>query len=136
VDRDSYKRRLERFSRGGRIFPGGDHESGNCGCARIITARFGGQIPGYYYAHNPTATVVETDGGHDFALTQDGFIVDPWLYHCYGGASVVDLMDRAEQTKAVRRYGPEENWQRVHSVPSVVPQPVRRERLERMPKAG
>ena len=38
MDRESHKRRLERFSRNERIFPGGEHESRNCtGCAQIIT---------------------------------------------------------------------------------------------------
>jgi hypothetical protein len=40
MDRESRKRRLDRFSRNEKIFPGGDHATGNCGaCARIITDR-------------------------------------------------------------------------------------------------
>jgi hypothetical protein len=55
MDRQSRKRRLERFSRNERIFPGGDHPTGNCtACARIITDRFGGKVVGYYHADNPT----------------------------------------------------------------------------------
>jgi hypothetical protein len=79
MDRDSHKRRLERFSRNERIFPGGEHETRNCtGCARIIADRFGGEVRGYYHAHNPTARVGESEGGRDFAITPDRFfLVDP-----------------------------------------------------------
>jgi hypothetical protein len=74
--------RLERFSRNERIFPGGDHETGHCtGCARIIVGRFGGEVRGYWHDDNPTAQVGETEGGHNFAVTADRFLVDPWLYH-------------------------------------------------------
>jgi hypothetical protein len=68
MDRTARKKRLERFSRSERIFPGGEHETGNCtACARIITQRFGGEVRGYYHADNPTARVGETQYGHDFA---------------------------------------------------------------------
>ena len=128
MDRESYRRRLERFSRSERIFPGGDHESRNCGgCARIITARFGGQILGYYHAHNPTATVGETEGGHDFAITPERILVDPWLFHYYGEAPVLDMTVAADCVVALMRYAPEENWQRVPSPPEFMPRPARRE---------
>jgi hypothetical protein len=117
MDRDSHKRRLERFSRSERIFPGGDHETRNCtACARIITDRFGGEVRGYYHAHNPSALIGESEGGHDFAITSDRFLVDPWLFHYYGESPVLDLNVGTEQAEAVARYGPEENWQRLPNV--------------------
>jgi len=72
--------RLERFARSERIFPGGDHPTGHCGaCARIIADRFGGEVRGYWHDDNPAASVGETEGGHDFAVTADRFLVEPWL---------------------------------------------------------
>jgi hypothetical protein len=121
MDRASRKHRLERFSRSERIFPGGDHPTGNCGaCARIITDRFGGKVVGSYHAENPSARVGETEYGHDFAITEDRFLVDPWLYHYYGDPPVLDLMEPAEQAEAAARYGQEENWQPLPSRASLV----------------
>jgi hypothetical protein len=117
MDRDSHRRRLERFSRSERIFPGGEHETRNCtACARIIVDRFGGEVRGYYHAHNPAALVGETEGGHDFAITSDKFLVDPWLFHYYGGSPVLDMTLPEDRAEALGRYGPEENWQRVPDV--------------------
>ena len=117
MDRESHKRRLDRFSRNVRIFPGREHETGNCtACARIITDRFGGEVRGYYHAHNPTAVVGEVEGGHDFAVTADRFLVDPWLFHYYGESPVLDMSVSEDRTEALARYGPEENWQRLPGV--------------------
>jgi hypothetical protein len=137
MDRDSHKRRLERFSRSERIFPGREHETGNCtACARIVADRFGGEVRGYYHAHNPTALVGETEGGHDFAVTSDRFLVDPWLFHYYGETPVLDLDVSAEQAEASARYGPEENWQRVPNLPRALPGQERKARLVRQANVG
>jgi hypothetical protein len=122
MDRDSHKRRIERSSRNARIFPGGEYETRNCtGCAQIIADRFGGEVRGYYHAHNSTARVGESEGGHDFAITTDRFLVDPWLYHYYGELPVLDLDVAADRAQASARYGPEENWQRVPNLPRAMP---------------
>jgi hypothetical protein len=114
MDRESHKRRLERFSRNEKIFPGGEHETRNCtACARVIADRFGGEVRGYYHAHNPMALVGETEGGHDFAVTSDQFLVDPWLFHYYGVSPVLDMANASDRAEALARYGPDENWQRV-----------------------
>lgn len=76
----------------------------------IITDRFGGKVVGYYHADNPTARVGETEYGHDFAVTEDRFLVDPWLYHYYGEGPVLDMDVAADRTEAAARYGPQENW--------------------------
>jgi hypothetical protein len=137
MDRDSHKRRLERFSRNERIFPGGEHETRNCtGCARIIAGRFGGEVRGYYHAHNPTAGVGESEGGHDFALTSDGFLVDAWLFHYYGANPVLDMRLAEDRAEALVRYGPEENWQRVPDVPRTMPGQASKARSILAAKAG
>jgi hypothetical protein len=121
MERDARKRRLERFSGNEKIFPGGGHPTGNCGaCARIITGRFGGKVVGYWHEDNPMARVGETEGGHDFAITEDSFLVDPWLCHYYGDSPVLDLTEPAGQAEATARYGPEEKWERVPDRTSLV----------------
>lgn len=137
MDRDSYKRRLERFSRNERIFPGREHETGSCaGCALVTANRVGGEVRGYYHAHNPTAQVGETEGGHDFAITPDRFLVDPWLFHYYGESPVLDMANPADQAEALARYGPEENWQRLPHVPKVAPKRIVSRRALPEAKAG
>jgi hypothetical protein len=112
MDRTVRKKRLERFSRSERIFPGGEHETGNCTArARIIARRFGGEVHGYYHADNPTARVGETEYGHDFAVTEDRFLVDPWLFHYYRERPVLDLEAAADRAEAAARYGPQTNWE-------------------------
>lgn len=103
---------LDRFARDANRFPGGEHETRNCtACAYLVVERFGGQVRGYYHAHNETASVGETEGGHDFAITPERFLVDPWVYQYYGVSPVLDLDDQADQAETLARYGPEENWQ-------------------------
>jgi hypothetical protein len=112
MDRDARKRWLERFSRSERIFPGGEDETGHCtACARIIVSRFGGEVRGYWHKDNPTARVGEVEGGHDFAVTADRFLVDPWLYHYYGEPPVLDMDAPADRAEAAARYGPQEKWE-------------------------
>jgi hypothetical protein len=111
MDREARKRRLDRFSRNERIFPGEEHATAHCGaCARIIVDRFGGQVRGYWHGENPTARVGEGEGGHDFAITEDRLLVDPWLFHYYGDSPVLDLTEPGGQVEALVRYGREENW--------------------------
>ena len=136
MDRGSRKRRLDRFSRNERLFPGGEHETRHCtGCARIIADRFGGEVRGYWHDDNPAARVGEVEGGHDFAITSDRVLVDPWLFHYYGESPVLDLNIPAERAESLARYGPEENWKRLPDVPVGPAQPAQRRFLP-TPHAG
>ncbi len=135
--RQARKRRLDRFSRNEKIFPGGAHETGNCtACARIITTRFGGEVRGYCHANNREARAGELEYGHDFAITADRFLVDPWLFHYYGDAPVLDLEVSADRAEALARYGPEENWERLPKLPRALPGQERKTRLGREANAG
>jgi hypothetical protein len=67
-------------------------------------------VRGYYHDDNPEARVGDTEGGHDFAVTTDRFLVDPWLYHYYGESPVLDMDVPADRAEVLARYGPEENW--------------------------
>ena len=137
MDRDSRKRRLDRFSRNERIFPGGEHETRNCsGCARIVADRFGGEVRGYYDADNPAARVGEVEGGHDFAITPDRLLVHPWLFHYYGESPVLDLSIPTDRAEALARYGPEEKWERLPDEPGTPAKPARRRRFLPTSNAG
>jgi hypothetical protein len=134
MDRDSRKRRLDRFSRNESTFPGGEHETGNCAaCARIITDRFGGEVRGYCHADNRAARAGEVEYGHGFAITPDRLLVDPWLFHYYGESPVLDLNIPTDQAEALARYGPEENWQLLPDAPET---PMRRRRFLPTSDAG
>jgi hypothetical protein len=74
-------------------------------------------VVGYYHADNPTARVGETEYGHDFAITEDRFLVDPWLFHYYGDSPVLDLDAPADRAEAVARYGPQEKWESLLELP-------------------
>src|SRR4051794_36425700 len=111
MDRTLRRRRLERFARSTRIFPGGDHATGNCAaCAHIICTRFGGEVRGYHHCDNQCARVGELESGHDFAVTTDHFLVDPWLFHYYGDSPVLDLTVPEDKEEARARYGSVEHW--------------------------
>jgi len=46
-------------------------------------------------------------------VTRDRFLVDPWLYHYYGEAPVLDLAVPAEQRETVARYVRRIKWERL-----------------------
>jgi hypothetical protein len=135
--RQILRERLECFARDAERFPGGPHETGGCtGCAYLVVEQFGGQVRGYFHAHNDTARVGETEGGHDFAITPEGFLVDAWVFHYYGEPPVLDLTHTRDRTEALVRYGPEENWQKLPDGPVLRGREVGREQPIRVLKAG
>ena len=71
-------------------------------------------IYGFGDDENPDSEIAQTCGGHDFALVDDRFIVDPWDVHYEGlhTSAVLDLQDPAETDKIAQLYGPRENWKR------------------------
>ena len=105
---------FDDFARDQERFLGGNHRAGNCTeCAYVVVEEFGGVVRGYFHAHNETAAVGQTEGGHDFAITSERFLVDPWLFHYYSESPVLDLDDPGDREEAMRRYGPDEHWQKL-----------------------
>jgi hypothetical protein len=104
MDRMSRKRLIELFSRSTQPFLSAGPAAE---CARIVVARFGGEVRGFQCVCNPAAGLGHD---HDFAITEDRFLVDPWLWRYQGDRPVLDLADTTEVSEAIRRYGPEENW--------------------------
>ena len=118
--RDSLREQLNRFARNACRFRFGPQQTDSCtGCAYLVVEHFGGQVRGYFYAHNETARIGETEGGHDFAITPEGFLVDAWIFHCCGEEPVLDLSAADDRAEAVARYGPDENWQKLPDGPVI-----------------
>jgi hypothetical protein len=135
--RHALRERLESFARDVERFPGGPLETGSCtGYAYLVIEHFGGQVRGYFHAHNETARVGENEGGHDFAIMPEGFLVDAWIFHYYGEQPVLDLTLGNDRAEALARYGPEEYWQKLPDGPVLSGREPGRERQNRVLKAG
>lgn len=86
----------------------------NCmGFALEIQKKLGAsrvKIYGFYHKDNPTAKSSEIAGGHDFAMVDDRFIVDPWLTDVMGASQgVFDV--QTDQMEITRLYGNRNKWE-------------------------
>jgi hypothetical protein len=81
-----------------------------------IVKRFGGRVVGFCSSDNPSAQINDIIGeGHDFALIQDRFIIDYWLFRVHGAlkSPVLDLRRRADAELAGRLFGNRDAWEEV-----------------------
>lgn len=88
-------------------------QTGTCTrTAELIAAKFGGRVMGYYHDDNPTAKLGEREGGHDFALIGDRWLVDWWAKNVSGEADqeVFDLTDPSDAQKVAALYGDPAQW--------------------------
>lgn len=74
------------------------------------------QIFGFANEDNPTSRCAREQfhpGGHDFAVVDNRFIVDPWprLVPCVMQEMVFDMEDPVEGAMALDVYGPRSCWQ-------------------------
>jgi hypothetical protein len=102
--RSSRKTLIEFFARNRKAFLSVGPSSE---CARLVVSRFGGEVRGFQFACNRAAGV---GIDHEFAITGDRFLVDPWLWRYRGERPVLDLTENIDFMEAVKRYGPEDNW--------------------------
>lgn len=91
---------------------------GTCTVTAAHVARaLGGAVYGYEAQDNPAAELGRLEGGHDFALIEERFIVDWWasaypaLDQVHPG--VIDLHDPAWAAQARAWYGPRQRWGRL-----------------------
>lgn len=75
------------------------------------------QILGFANQDNPTSLVAREQlhpGGHDFAVLDNRYIIDPWLklVACVTEEVVLDLTVENDVNCALNRYGPRNLWQR------------------------
>lgn len=73
------------------------------------------RIFGFANEDNPTSRVAREElhpGGHDFAVVDDRYIVDPWLRLVLGekGPIVFDMHDEVQAAIALDNYGPRSCW--------------------------
>lgn len=77
------------------------------------------KIFGFANKDNPTSRVAREEihpGGHDFAVVNDRYIVDPWPRFVPGvfEQMVFDMYDEEEAALVEDIYGPSECWKRMH----------------------
>ena len=76
------------------------------------------EIWGFANEDNPNCRIAQEEwhpGGHDFAIVDNRFIVDPWprLVACTCDQMVFDLKDSDEAEAASRIYGTKGDWVRL-----------------------
>jgi len=85
-------------------------------CARFIKEKFApkGKIMGYFTEDNPTALIGQDAGGHDFLLTDDGYIIDMWPKHIEQMKNIPVYVDTKERPDLVAKYyGDKTKWKEV-----------------------
>ncbi|ARL04218.1 hypothetical protein [Burkholderia pseudomallei] len=78
------------------------------------------EIFGFANEHNPTSRVAREEihpGGHDFALVDGRYLVDPWIRLVAAACDQIcfDLGDPADAELVRDLYGPRECWRRMTS---------------------
>jgi hypothetical protein len=77
----------------------------------------GGIIYGYYAEDNPTAFLGHDEGGHDFLVVDDRWILDFWAAAYYGEMPVWDLHEPSDAADIARLYGPRDKWTNIDTRP-------------------
>lgn len=85
--------------------------------ARVVVRLFGGEIYGFTREQNPFSRIAQDYSGHDFAVHEARFIIDPWLEHVASeymiGQQVFDMSDPQQSSLIHDLYGPHDCWERV-----------------------
>lgn len=103
--------------------------------AHIMRALFGRvRIVGFANEDNPDCQVVKDElhpGGHDFAIVDDRFLVDPWckLVVANDWQVTYDLDDPEDKALALHRYGPRVNWAPLTGMENHVREELKQERI-------
>jgi hypothetical protein len=100
------------------VLPSGEGATTCTNCAWEIVKREGrGRIVGYADGSNPAAKATGDfpGSGHDFAILDDRYIVDPWVVETSGMSkrAVFDLTDPGDQAEIARLYGDPKTWTQV-----------------------
>lgn len=100
------------------VFPDGTSALCCTDYARQISAALPGrtQIFGFYNEKNPTARVAREEwhpSGHDFAVVDGRYVVDPWLRLVAGEPGPIVFDMQAEAAVVAELYGPLEYWEPV-----------------------
>jgi hypothetical protein len=85
--------------------------------AQWAAHKFGGKLYGYHIEQNNPRLRGNEEGGIDFCLVQDRYIVDPWGADIYGGPVVLDLQDPNDAEMVSKIYEPRSKWEPVPLAP-------------------
>lgn len=90
---------------------------GSVGCctntAVYLASRLNGKVYGYSIEDNPEAEVGSTEGGHDFAIVDDRWLLDFWAKDYYHLPDLYDMENPAEMVLVHKRYGDPKLWQQM-----------------------
>lgn len=117
----------------GSFFTGLPYSGTQCtGFACRIRQKLGSdrvKIFGFPEKENPDSIIAQMSGGHDFALVDDRYIVDPWIMEVESGnittpsgqkafaeKGVFDLQDPLDRERVEKLYGSPKNWRRMTEV--------------------
>lgn len=105
--------------------PDGSHACRCTDCAYFIVRREGkGRVVGYAEGCNPEAAATGPtrrqmgNDGHDFAIIDDRYIVDPWVKETAGTSAraVLDLLSDVDAPEIRRLYGDPQTWEEVEAI--------------------
>ena len=83
-------------------------EGFTCSEAAVLSqAAVGGTVFGYWSDDNPSATLGQDEGGHDFLLV-DEYILDFWAAAYEGKKPIYHLVDDAQEISLL--YGDRSKW--------------------------
>ncbi|EPX84789.1 hypothetical protein Salmuc_01362 [Salipiger mucosus DSM 16094] len=91
------------------------------GFALEIQEKLGDRVAvyGFFAEDNPGTVWDRLANGHDFAVIDDRFIVDPWVSDMeQEGQGVYDLEDDDDTAEIARLYGARANWDVVSPAPT------------------
>lgn len=87
---------------------------GRCTDSSVYLAeRLGGAVYGYMIEDNPNAEVGAAEGGHDFVVVNDRWLVDFWAKDTYQPQDLHDMADPAQMENVRRLYGDPSRWVRM-----------------------
>ena len=111
----------------GAQFYGSEFSAVECtGYSAAIRQALGKRIKilGFFAEENPASSIAEMAGGHDFALLDDRYIVDPWIrdVESISDRAVYDTKNPADAAEIQKLYGPRNAWKRVRKVEQLADQ--------------
>jgi hypothetical protein len=87
---------------------------GRCTNTAVYLAdKLGGVVYGYAIEDNPEAEVGATEGGHDFAMIDDRWLVDFWAKDTYQLPDLYDITKPSDKKLVRKRYGDVLKWERM-----------------------
>jgi hypothetical protein len=78
--------------------------------SEVTQAIVGGVIMGYWSKNNPTAELGRSEGGHDFLIVDDEWVLDFWAAAYYGERPIHNL--KTDATEIARLYGDRSKWEK------------------------